>query len=561
MNMNMQRDCVARLPDTAIESAGRRQRASAPLLLLLLVLAAIVLLYHATFWSMLELWSRSQTFAHGFLIVPISCWLAWRRRAWLAALPARPSWAGLLLLAMLGLAWLLADAANVQVVEQYAATAMLPACVLAILGPAAVRLLAFPLAYLFLAVPFGEVFLAPLIDFTASFTVLALQLTGVPVFRDGSNFSLPTGNWSVVEACSGLRYLIAALALGALFAHLNFHSARRRLAIMAAALLVPIVANGVRAYLIVMLGHLSNMRLAVGVDHLVYGWLFFGLVALLLFGLAARWRETPPLLAPLLVPLIALPRVPALPARADQRENGRKDVHPGRHINIRGSLHGIARASIACVLLAALWPALAWTGHRSDGGNGDAAIAMLLALPDPPGWQRLSGVAPAWQAPFTRPGASFAATYARTGDDAMQVHLPVSLQLAWYARQMRDAELLAHQGLPYGVRWTPLAHGRQAAQLTGGPQTVRESVLASGSERLLVWRFYRQGGVVTAEAVLVKLLLARAKLLGMRQDGAEIIVFASYDELAPPPRAALQAFLSAALPTIEHSLQELPHAP
>ena len=522
------------VPDLAVLPADRRHRALAALLL---ALAAIVLLYHATFWSMLELWSRSQTFAHGYLIVPISCWLAWRRRALLAALPPQPSRAGLLLLAMLGLAWLLADAANVQVVEQYAATAMLPACVLAILGPAAVRLLAFPLAYLFLAVPFGEVFLEPLIDFTASFTVMALQLTGVPVFRDGSNFSLPTGNWSVVEACSGLRYLIAALALGALFAHLHCHGARRRLAILAAALLVPILANGVRAYLIVMLGHLSNMRLAVGVDHLVYGWLFFGLVALLLFALATRWRETAPR---------ALP--PSTPGYA---------VRPPIHTNI----YALARAGVACVLLAALWPALAWASHRSTGSTGStggAPVATVLAMPDPAGWRRLAGVAPAWQAPFAGQPATFAASYARAGngDGGMQL----GLQLAWYAHQTRDAELLSHQGLPYGARWTALAHGKHVAQLAGGPQTVRESVLASGSERLLVWRLYRQGGVVTAEPVLVKLLLARAKLLGMRQDGAEIIVSATYDELAPP-RAALQAFLRPALPAIEQGLQELPHAP
>ena len=531
--MSAQLDSIAAVPDVAVLPDDRRHRALAALLL---ALAAIVLLYHATFWAMLELWARSQTFAHGFLIVPVSCWLAWRRRALLAALRPQPSRAGLLLLGALGLAWLLADAANVPVVEQYAATAMLPACVLAILGPPAVRLLAFPLAYLFLAVPFGEVLLEPLIDFTASFTVMALQLTGVPVFRDGSNFSLPTGNWSVVEACSGLRYLIAALALGALFAHLHCHGARRRLAIMAAALLVPIVANGVRAYLIVMLGHLSNMRLAVGVDHLVYGWLFFGVVALLLFGLATRWRETPPRTLP-----DALPAAPGYAVRSEGHTN----------------IYALARAGVACVLLAALWPALAWASHRADGGAGGPPVATVLALPDPAGWQRLPGVAPAWQAPFAGQPATFAASYARTGDGGTRL----GLQLAWYARQARDAELLAHQSLPHGARWTALAHGRHAAQLAGGSQTVRESVLASGSERLLVWRLYRQGGVLTAEAVLVKLLLARAKLLGLRQDGAEIIVSASYDELAPPPRAALQAFLRPALPAIEQGLQELPHAP
>ena len=521
--MSVRLDTTVRVPDAASLPAGRRRHALA---VLLLVLAAVVLLYHATFWSMLELWSRSQTFAHGFLIVPISAWLAWRQRARLAALAPQPCAGGLLLLAMLGLAWLLADAANVQVVEQYAATAMLPACVLAILGWPAVRVLAFPLAYLFLAVPFGEVFLEPLIDFTASFTVLALQLTGVPVFRDGSNFSLPSGNWSVVEACSGLRYLIAALALGALFAHLHFHSARRRAAILAAALLVPIVANGVRAYLIVMLGHLSNMRLAVGVDHLIYGWLFFGLVALLLFWLAARWRDTP------------RPRaVPAAPP-AVRQAHGRAS----------------ARSVLACLCIAALWPALALASHRGDGA---AAVATALTLADPPGWQRVPGAAPAWQAPFAGAPAQYLATYARAQGEPVRV----GLQLAWYARQGRDAELLAHQNLPHGARWTPLAQRLRQVPLAPRALGVRESVLAHGGERLLVWRFYRQGGVQTAEPMLVKLLLAKAKLLGTRQDGAGIIVVAAYDELAPPPRAALQAFLQAALPAIEHRLQELPHGP
>ena len=522
--MSLQLDQVARMPDAAILPHAQGQQQA--LAILLLALAAVVLLYHASFWSMLELWSRSQTFAHGFLIVPISCWLAWRQRARLAALAPQPSWQGLLLLGALGLAWLLADAANVPVVEQYAATAMLPACVLAILGWPAVRLLAFPLAYLFLAVPFGEVFLDPLIDFTAAFTVTALQWTGVPVFRDGNNFSLPTGNWSVVEACSGLRYLIAALALGALYAHVHCHSARRRLAVMAAALLVPILANGVRAYLIVMLGHLSNMRLAVGVDHLIYGWLFFGLVVLLLFWLAARWRE--------------LPLARAVPSAAG----------PG------ASPHAVVRASVACLLLAALWPALALASQRQDGAAAPAS-PVVLALPDPPAWQRLHDAAPAWQAPYAGTPARFAATYARqTGSGA-----PVGLQLHWYARQARDAELLTHQSSPYGPRWTQLAQRVQDITLASGTLAVRESVLGRGGERLLVWRIYRQGGIVTARPVLVKLLLAQAKLLGLRQDGADILVFAAYDELAPPPRARLRAFLQAALPVIEQRLQELPHGP
>ena len=519
------RTLAAGLPPSHPRPAAAQARAMPAALL---GIGAIVLLYHDTFLGMAQVWSRSQTFAHGYLIVPISIWLAWRRRAQLAAMRPAPSTTGLLLLAALGLVWLLADLAYVQAAGHYAATAMLPASLLAIAGWPCTRVLAFPLAYLFLAVPFGEVFLPPLIDFTASFTVGALQLSGVPVFRDGNYFSLPTGNWSVVEACSGLRYVIASLALGALFAHLHFQSPGRRLAVLASALLVPILANGVRAWLIVMLGHHSDMRLAVGVDHLIYGWLFFGAVALLLFLIARRWREPAPGLPPAAISVPA----PVTPAPR--------------------SGFAATKAAIACVLVAAIWPALAL--HSSVPAAAAGQAVGLPELPAPPGW-RLEAVAPPdWNAVFAGAPARYAATY-RQGDTA------VSVQLAWYARQARDAELLTHQVAPFGPRSLPLA--QQTRQLTLGGQTlqVRETLLAHGGKRVLVWRSYRQGGVPTANPVLVKLLLARARLSGTRQDGADIMVSLPYDELSPPPRAQLQAFLQAALPTIERQLQELPHAP
>lgn len=36
--------------------------------------------YRDTFMAMVGIWDRSDTFAHGFVIAPISAWLVWRRR-------------------------------------------------------------------------------------------------------------------------------------------------------------------------------------------------------------------------------------------------------------------------------------------------------------------------------------------------------------------------------------------------------------------------------------------------------------------------------------------------
>ena len=142
--------------------------------------------------------------------------------------------------------------------------------------------------------PLGEVLVPTLMDWTATFTVAALRASGVPVYQEGNFLVIPSGMWSIVEACSGLRYLIASLMVGCLYAYLSYRSPGRRVAFIAASLVLPIFANWLRAYMIVMLGHLSNNRLAVGVDHLIYGWIFFGLVMVLLLWIGSRWREDDP---------------------------------------------------------------------------------------------------------------------------------------------------------------------------------------------------------------------------------------------------------------------------
>ena len=149
----------------------------------------------------------------------------------------------------------------------------------------------FPLGFLFLMVPFGEDFVPFLMEYTASFVVMMLRLTGISVYREGLHFTLTSGNWSVVEACSGIRYLIASITLGLVYAYLNYASVLKRFVFILASILVPILANGLRAYMIVMIGHLSAMKLATGVDHIIYGWLFFGLVMLLLFYIGSFWRD------------------------------------------------------------------------------------------------------------------------------------------------------------------------------------------------------------------------------------------------------------------------------
>ena len=68
----------------------------------------------------------------------------------------------------------------------------------AVFGMAIARELMFPLAFLYFLVPLGEFLVPAMMESTADMTVQALRWTGIPVYREGLQFVIPSGNWSVV---------------------------------------------------------------------------------------------------------------------------------------------------------------------------------------------------------------------------------------------------------------------------------------------------------------------------------------------------------------------------
>ncbi|BDT68812.1 hypothetical protein os1_29990 [Comamonadaceae bacterium OS-1] len=251
----------------------------------------IILLFWNTFSGMVSIWARSETFTHGFLVFPIVVWLIWRKRSSIRFRLPRPSFFCLIPIVFLSIVWLLGDLVAINSITQLAATGLIVFLVFAVFGSSITSVIAFPLAFLFFSVPLGEFLLPLLMEWTAKFTVIAIRLSGVPVYQEGLQFVISSGSWSVVEACSGVRYLISSVMIGTLYAYLNYRSLNRRLIFICVSIVVPVLANWMRAYFIVMLGHFSENRLAVGFDHLIYGWVFFGVVIMLMFLIGGRWAE------------------------------------------------------------------------------------------------------------------------------------------------------------------------------------------------------------------------------------------------------------------------------
>ena len=484
--------------------------------------AALLLLFHQTTQSTVALWESSDTYAHGFLIFPISAYMIWSRRNEIALLSPQPDLRGLLPLLLLGFGWLLAYLARVQVVQQYSLVAMIPVLVWIILGLPITRALTFPLGFLLFAVPFGEFLIQPLMNFTADFTVSALQLTGIPVYREGTFFSIPSGQWSVAEGCSGLRYLIASLTLGSLYAYLTYRSTKRRIIFTILSLVVPIFANGLRAYMIVMIAHLSNMKLALGIDHLIYGWLFFGLVMAILFWIGTFWRED-------------------LPAN-----NGNKPVaitFNAAEVPIRR----IALATLATVGVAAIWPGYAVYLSSQVPPPGSIKLEAPAAIN---GWHAEPAPLSSWVPEYKSSDASLMQTY-RKGDKV------VSLYLGYYRHQREGAELITSTNVLVRTKhpvWNKVSENRHTVKLDGNSVQIMQTRLRSPTLRLLVWNWFYLGNTYTVNSYFAKLLEAKTRLLGQQDDAAVIILSTSYDDKTDSATQTLREFIDDMLPAIKSSL-------
>ena len=263
------------------------------LLLTLLLLATVLLgwAYRDTFAAIMAKWQSDAAFSHGFLILPISLWLAWRKRAALAATSLQPSVLGVMAILLCTLAWMVARGSGVLVIEQFAAVAMIPALVLVSLGWHATRVLIVPLAFLFFMVPFGRGLVPALMQATADLATLLLQGTGVPVYRSHMYISIPSGDFTVARACSGLNYFTTSLVLGCLYAYVSYRGWLKRAACVAAFAVIPVILNGLRVYFTILVSHLTDMRFGPGAEHVMFGRIFFVVMMLVLFWFGRRWHD------------------------------------------------------------------------------------------------------------------------------------------------------------------------------------------------------------------------------------------------------------------------------
>jgi exosortase A len=465
---------------------------------------------------MVRIWSVSASFNHGFLIFPICGYLIWLKRAALANMVPRPSVWGVGVIIGASLCWLMGFVASVALVQQFALVIIIQGIFLAVLGLKIGKRLLFPLAYMLFAVPFGRFMIPYLQDVTAFFVVKGLRLIDVPVFLDGVFISIPTGNFHVAEACSGVRFLIACIALGTLFAYLTYRSHKRRIAFVALSIVVPIIANGIRAFGIVLIAYLSNNEIAVGVDHIVYGWVFFAIITviLLLIGMTFHDGESA-------VPVVNVDTVRrSFTEAVDQKK--------------------VLSLAVVAVMASALAPVYAGIM------DGRAIPAIRGDLPAPAagnGWHLATGGEPDWSAVYPKAHATLQRRYVRGPAQ-------VDLYIAYYTSQRQGAELVSSgNSVSDGKIWSRAASTNVAVQIDGKQKAVRRvRMLRNFRGKRITYQWYWIGGQFTSNPYFAKFLQVLNQMLSGEEAAASILISTSYDEYPKDADRTLQEFLTGLQP-------------
>lgn len=509
-----------RLPESEMTSAATGTGArNAEVVFALFVVAvgivAVFAVFHRTALSFIPIWN-TESFGHGYLIVPISLFLLYLCRKRLLQAPVRPSIIGAVLFVGMTLFWAVGELVDVNLVRQAAFVGLIQLMFLMVLGWPATRMLVFPLGYLVFAIPFGEFLIPHLQDITAWFAVAVLHVLGIPTFNDGIYIQTPTGNYLVAEACSGSRYLLSTLAVSVLAAGLFFTSWHKRVIFVLAGIVVSIVANAMRAAGVILLAHWIDPEMA-GPVHITYGLVFVAIVTLVYLFVGASYKER----------TIGEYEETPLPAGFAQLANSR------RTLVVAMSVAGIALATASS----------AYVRYSLTLGQEITVTAPAAPSADLP-WRVSPDTGDGWQPVFQGLSSETLQGYADGNQQA-------EMYIGYYALQSPGAELINRTNKIENEKWGRAGSHRREIK-------VGDDVVVATSVRLLplryngnssefsgrvVWYWYWVGGEFTGNVLYAKFLEMIATLFGRDRAAALIAVTAGYRDNPAEAVATLDSFV------------------
>lgn len=488
---------------------------------------ALLLLHVSTLQAMARVWTENESFSHCWFVAPLAAYMIWTRREDLASVSPRPSVWGVLLALGSGVLWSLSHLAQVGTGEQVALVGMILGTIWAVLGTRVCMRIAYPLAFLAFMVPFGQGLFPILISIAGRLGTLALEWTGMPVTFDGRFLRVPGAEWTITEACSGLRYLLTILTVGAVFAYVNYRRPLKRLLFLGICVVAAIITNGIRVWVLVIIGSLSDMKSPLVKDHASLGWVLFAIMLVFLFWIGRRMADQDPTPAGSAIPAATTP-------------NPRRAVPAG----------AFWTTSIALIALGGTWTALARGLDRPIAGAARYAGPAVSAP-----WSELAYHPWDWKPVYVGAAVELQRAYERGGE-------VVGLYVGYYRDQKPGSELIQTWNLfldpkleeDYDSGWKRSALTHRTFTGGGDPIPLTQVDIEGPGTRLRVWRLYWIGGRFPGSDNSVKLEQLRTKLAGKGDDAAVLMIYTNHGEDPDAATARLTRYLTDHREALERSL-------
>ena len=251
----------------------------------------LFLLYASVLKNLVLQWWSDPDYSHGFLVPLFSAYVLWHQRERWMKCEIRPSNFGLLvMLGAIGL-FLLGSLGAELFTSRFSLLVLLAGIILFLAGWRFLRAAFFPLAFLIFLIPLPVIIYNqitfPLQLLASRFATFWLELVHVPVLRDGNVLVLSNYSLEVVEACSGIRSLLALISLAVIYVYFLEPRLWARIVLIILMIPIAIVTNAIRIMGAGMLAHRFGPAAAEGFLHEFSGWVIFLISLLLLF--AVHW--------------------------------------------------------------------------------------------------------------------------------------------------------------------------------------------------------------------------------------------------------------------------------
>jgi exosortase A len=222
----------------------------------------MLLLLVACYWETIGwMWDRylspDSYYSHGSLVPLVSAYFIWKQRKQILDEPAELCWWGLVMIAVSVLMQVAGTVLYAFSLSGFSLFVMILGGTLFLLGKRITRWIIFPLVFLVFMFPIPEAMISlvsfPLKMIVAKLGVNIVSLFGVPVYREGFQIKIPAGDLVVGNPCSGLRSIIAFLAISSIFAYLIHSTGFRKGMIFLSAIPIALISNMVRVPILILI--------------------------------------------------------------------------------------------------------------------------------------------------------------------------------------------------------------------------------------------------------------------------------------------------------------------